>query len=85
MANETSAPALEKHYSIAEIAEKWALSEKTVRRMFENEPGILAWGSKGSVGKRAYRSMRIPESIMIRIHQRVCLEARSSAVKSKGD
>lgn len=63
-------PALERHYSIAEIAEKWALSENTVRRMFENEPGILAWGSEGSVGKRAYRSMRIPESVMVRIHQR---------------
>lgn len=66
--------ALEKHYSIAEIAELWALSEKTVRRMFEGEPGVMAWGSLGSVGKRAYRSMRIPESVMMRIHSRVCLQ-----------
>lgn len=66
-------PALEKHYSISEIAELWALSEKTVRRMFENQPGVLAWGTDGAVGRRAYRSMRVPESVMIRIHQRMRL------------
>lgn len=67
-------PALERHYTIEEIAELWSLSQKTVRHMFENEPGVLAWGSFGGVGKRAYRSLRIPESVMMRIHQRTALQ-----------
>src|SRR5258708_24303651 len=33
----------EQHYSVAELAQLWALSEKTIRRMFENEPGVLRW------------------------------------------
>jgi hypothetical protein len=70
-----SAPALEKHYSIAEIAKLWALSEKTVRKMFENEGGVLSWGRPQSNGKkRSYVSLRVPESIMIRIHQRMRLQ-----------
>jgi hypothetical protein len=64
--------ALERHYSVAEIAELWSVSACTVRRMFENEPGVLSWGKEERVGwHRRYRSMRIPESIMIRIHERL--------------
>jgi hypothetical protein len=40
-----SALGLERHYSVAEIAEMWGLSEKTVRRMFEEEDGVLQWGN----------------------------------------
>lgn len=29
---------------MAEIAEMWGLSEMTVRRMFEEEDGVLQWG-----------------------------------------
>lgn len=65
--------ALERHYSITEVAERWALSEKTVRRMFEGEAGVLTWGREETRGKRGYRSMRIPESIVVRIHERMRL------------
>jgi hypothetical protein len=34
----------ERHYSVAELGKLWNLSEKTIRRMFENEPGVLRWG-----------------------------------------
>jgi hypothetical protein len=37
--------ALERHYSVAEVATMWALSENTVRRMFEEEDGVLHWGT----------------------------------------
>jgi transcriptional regulator GlxA family with amidase domain len=63
--------ALEKHYSVAEIAELWAVSDDTVRRLFEEEPGVLTFGVEESARKRRYRSMRIPQSIMIRVHQRM--------------
>jgi len=31
----------ERHYSAPELAKLWGLSERTIRRMFENEPGVL--------------------------------------------
>ena len=60
---------LERHYSVGEIAERWALSEKTARRMFENEEGVLQWGSPETRRKRGYITLRIPESVMLRVHR----------------
>ena len=50
---------LERHYSVGEIAERWGLSEKTIRRMFENEEGVLQWGSPETRRKRGYITLRI--------------------------
>jgi AraC-like DNA-binding protein len=61
---------LERHYSVAEIAELWALSEKTVRRMFEDEDGVLQWGTPETRRKRGYITMRIPESVLLRVHRK---------------
>jgi MarR-like DNA-binding transcriptional regulator SgrR of sgrS sRNA len=60
---------LERHYSVGEIAERWGLSEKTIRRMFENEEGVLQWGSPETRRKRGYITLRIPESVMLRVHR----------------
>ena len=62
--------ALERHYSVPEIAELWAMSEKSVRRLFAGESGVLEWGSTETLHKRGYRNLRIPESVLIRVHQR---------------
>lgn len=62
--------ALERHYSVPEIAELWAMSEKSVRRLFTGENGVLEWGSPETLRKRGYRNLRIPESVLIRVHQR---------------
>lgn len=59
----------ERHYSFSEIAKMWALSEKTVRRMFEDEEGVLQWGSPETRRKRGYITLRIPESVLLRVHQ----------------
>jgi MarR-like DNA-binding transcriptional regulator SgrR of sgrS sRNA len=64
-----SALGLERHYSVSEIAKMWALSEKTVRRMFEDEEGVLQWGSPETRRKRGYITLRIPESVLLRVHQ----------------
>jgi MarR-like DNA-binding transcriptional regulator SgrR of sgrS sRNA len=61
---------LERHYSVSEIAKMWALSEKTVRRMFEDEEGVLQWGSPETRRKRGYITLRIPESVLHRVHQK---------------
>ena len=64
-------PALERHYSVNEIAKSWGLSGNTIRRMFENEPGVIEWGSAESRFARGYRTLRIPESVMQRVHRRL--------------
>jgi predicted transcriptional regulator len=63
-------PALERHYSVIEVAKLWGLSENTIRRMFTGEPGVVELGSEGSRFKRAYKTMRIPESVLQRVHRR---------------
>jgi hypothetical protein len=60
--------ALERHYTVAEIGKMWGLSEKTVRRMFEDEDGVLQWGVSERGRKRGYITMRIPESVLLRVH-----------------
>jgi hypothetical protein len=65
----TAALGLERHYSVGEIAERWGLSEKTIRRMFEDEEGVLQWGSPETRRKRGYITLRIPESVMLRVHR----------------
>ena len=62
--------ALERHYSVPEIAELWSISEKSVRRLFAGEGGVLEWGTAETLRKRGYRNLRIPESVLIRVHQR---------------
>jgi transcriptional regulator GlxA family with amidase domain len=63
--------AFEKNYSILEIAEMWSLSERTIRRMFSEEDGIVNWKHPESRRKRGYQTLRIPESVMLRVYQRI--------------
>jgi hypothetical protein len=62
----------ERHYSPAQIAELWSLSLDTVRKIFEKEPGVLLIeGSVGRYRKRRYRTLRIPENVVERVHRRL--------------
>ncbi len=61
----------EKHYSIHEISKLWGLSEKTIRRIFQNERGVVELGTEESRSKRAYITRRIPESVMRRVHRQL--------------
>ena len=60
----------ERHYSPAELAELWNLSADTVRRMFENEPGILVFENPVRSSSRRFRTLRIPESVAQRVYMR---------------
>lgn len=60
--------ALERCYSPEQIAELWALSSDTVRRIFEHEAGVLAIEAPRIYGKRRYRTLRIPESVARRVY-----------------
>jgi len=48
--------ALEKHYTVAQIAELWGWSDDTVRRTFRDEPGVIAIMHPERRGKRPYSS-----------------------------
>ncbi|HEY6182877.1 MAG TPA: hypothetical protein VIW67_11555 [Terriglobales bacterium] len=61
----------ERHYSVAELAKVWKLSENTIRRMFENEPGVLRWGKNEQRFSRRYFTLRIPESVVLRVHRQL--------------
>jgi hypothetical protein len=63
--------ASETHYSIQELAARWKLSEKTVRKLFESEPGVIQIGGQEGRFRRAYVTRRIPESVAQRVHRRL--------------
>lgn len=62
---------LERHYTVKEVAEMWHLDEKMIRRIFGDEPGVVSIGSNESRFRRAYRTLRIPESVLVRVHRRL--------------
>ena len=63
---------LERHYTVDELAELWKLSRETVRRLFQDVPGVLEFGVGASYG-RPYITLRIPESVVIRRHRQLSL------------
>jgi hypothetical protein len=65
------APFTERHYSVAEVAAMWNLSQDTVRNIFQSESGVLVWGERASKGRRGYTTLRIPESVLERVHRRL--------------
>ena len=60
----------ERHYSPADLGELWNLSADTVRRMFENEPGVLVFENPERSSHRRFRTLRIPESVAARVYSR---------------
>ena len=67
--NERADVTYERHYSINEISRLWGLSQKTVRRIFQQEPGVVAIDHHKSRDKRAYVTRRVPESVLRRVHR----------------
>jgi len=61
----------ERHYSIKEIAEMWSLSPDAIRRLFNDESGVLVIGGSKSRYTRRYRTLRIPQSVLERVHRRM--------------
>jgi hypothetical protein len=69
-------PALERHYSVAEIAKMWNLSQDKVRDMFRDEPGVLRSQLRAPLRarKRQNITLRIPESVMLRVYDRFIVD-----------
>jgi hypothetical protein len=62
--------ATQPHYTIAELARMWRLSDSTILRLFKSEPGVLRIGNVRS-RKRTKISLRIPHDIAERVHARL--------------
>jgi excisionase family DNA binding protein len=62
----------DKHYTVAEVSESWALSKDTIRRIFLVEEGVLKIVRPGTRYKRSHTTLRIPDSVMRRVHARMC-------------
>ena len=67
---QTQETTFERHYSVDELTELWSMSDDFVRRLFMDEPGVVVF-FKHRPGKRAYRILRIPESVVQRVHRRM--------------
>jgi len=61
----------EVHFAPDELAELWGVSVDSIRRIFRDEPGVLKIGEKSPKHKRQYLTLRIPESVAERVHQRL--------------
>jgi hypothetical protein len=61
----------EKHYTPQELADIGGVSVQTIREVFKNEDGVLRIGSSGTRTRRAYETLRIPESVAERVHSRL--------------
>jgi len=60
-----------RHYSPDELAECWKLSVDSVRRLFENEPGVLIFENPEKSSARRRRTLRIPESVAASVYRRL--------------
>jgi hypothetical protein len=58
------------HYTAGELAQAWKLDETTVRRIFQDEPGVLKIGKLARRdGKRDYVTLRIPAYVADRVYR----------------
>jgi hypothetical protein len=66
----------EQHYTVAELAARWALSQKSVRRLFSGEDGVVRLGKpsrrSGRKLTRRYYTMTIPASTAAKVYSRLC-------------
>jgi hypothetical protein len=62
------ANATEKHYSVSEVSRIWGVSEDLVRDIFRGKSGVMRINRPATRMKRAYSTLRIPESTLNRIY-----------------
>jgi hypothetical protein len=62
--------AFQRHYTVEDLSALWNVSEDFVRRLFLCEPGVVVF-YKHRPGRRVYRTLRIPESVAVRVHRRM--------------
>lgn len=78
---ETPKPFAERQYTVGELAEMWKFSTEFVRRLAEHEPGVTEWVTQAP-GRRRYRVLRIPESVVERLYNRALSRADDARARS---
>jgi hypothetical protein len=59
-------------YTVKELAFVWNMSDESIRRLFEEEPGVLIFKIQ-QTGKRTYRNIRIPGKVALRVQNRAAV------------
>jgi hypothetical protein len=60
----------ERHFTPRDLAEIWKLDETTIRRIFQDLPGVMKIGKVNRRdGKRDYVTLRIPESVAEQVYR----------------
>lgn len=67
-------PAIERHFTVQEIAEMWNYSTNTIRRLFRDEKGVIKIGRPETRFKRKRFQLSIPESVLARVHQKLSVK-----------
>ncbi len=57
----------ERLFTPKELADLWQLSVQSVRRLFQDRPGVLKIGDSNPRGKRGYTTLRIPGAIVAQV------------------
>jgi hypothetical protein len=61
--------ALERHFTVEEVAIAWSISRDAVRKIFRSVDGVLVLGADNDRNnKRRYETLRIPQSVLERVH-----------------
>jgi hypothetical protein len=60
--------AVEKHYTVSELAKIWQLSDDVIRNLFRHRAGVLCLTSPKKLTRR-YTVLRIPESVVQEAHR----------------
>jgi hypothetical protein len=65
--------ATEPHLSPTQLGKLWGVSAQTIRNIFKAEPDVLrhGHGNGHKNSKRDYVLMRIPQSVIERVHRRL--------------
>ena len=61
--------ALEQHFTLPELANRWNVDYKTVQRWFENRSDVLKFGAGHRPTKRRHISIRIPASVAEKVYR----------------
>lgn len=78
--------ALERHYTVAEVAQQWGWSETKVREVFREEAGVLQTKLRTlRPRKRENVTLRIPESVLLRVHARLSVAGNAGGAGSSGN
>jgi hypothetical protein len=64
-------PPIGRHYKPEDLARALRMSGTTIRRLFEDEPGVIKIGHSGRGRVRKYISIYIPESVVMRVYDRL--------------